>query len=139
MNRFIFGKSLELDAGEMSAGDLTEAMPEDEVEVVVPEVRLPDEDFFLLPIVVFAFAFSLLEVTEITVVAEVVLLAVVEVGTLGVLTGNMGEFVRDREPKNRNGFSGEDATPAAEAEAAPDPDAAAPEAGTGCGDDEEEV
>ena len=28
------------------------------------------------------------------------------VGTFGVLTGNMGEFVRDRLPKNLDGFSG---------------------------------
>lgn len=29
------------------------------------------------------------------------------VGTLGVFTGSIGELVRDREPKNRIGFSGE--------------------------------
>ena len=29
-----------------------------------------------------------------------------EAGTLGVLTGSIGELVRDRDPKNREGFSG---------------------------------
>ena len=29
-----------------------------------------------------------------------------EAGTLGVLTGSIGELVRDRDPKNRDGFSG---------------------------------
>ena len=31
---------------------------------------------------------------------------IAEMGTFGVLTGNMGEFVRERDPKNRDGFSG---------------------------------
>ncbi len=34
------------------------------------------------------------------------LLAVEAVGTFGVLTGNIGELVLDRLPKNRLGFSG---------------------------------
>ena len=29
-----------------------------------------------------------------------------KVGTFGVLTGSIGELVRDRDPKNRIGFSG---------------------------------
>ena len=31
---------------------------------------------------------------------------IAEMGTFGVLTGNMGEFVLEREPKNLEGFSG---------------------------------
>ena len=139
---FILGKSFELESGEMSAGDLAEVAADDEVEVDVPEVKLPEDDLFFPPIALptlFALAFSLPEVvTVITVVGvgvEVeVTAAEAEVGTLGVLTGSMGELVREREPKNRSGFSGEEA--AAAAAAVPDP--AAFEEGTGCAADEAE-
>ena len=45
---------------------------------------------------------------DVVVVVDVLLLRLAAlVGTLGVLTGSMGELVRDREPKNRMGFSGD--------------------------------
>ena len=105
--------------GDISAEGLTAVSVFDEevgtvgVGVAMP-MRLPEDDFFFPPITVATtmLAFSLPPTTVVEVVVVVAVATVVvaaPAGTLGVLTGNMGELVREREPKKRSGFSGEEA------------------------------